>query len=73
MNCCPEKISPTLILTPVSLLAPSPALIVWPAPTPHTPPAISQVSVFILTSNVTAILNVNQAKMRNCQCAKINS
>ena len=73
LNGCLEKINLILILTPVSRLAPSLALIVRPAPTPHTSNAKSQVSVFIQTSSVTAILNALQGKMKIYQCAMKNS
>ena len=65
LNGFPKKVRDSQILTPVSPPALTQAQIVRPAPTPYTSSA-SQVSVFILTSSVMVILNVQGEKMSTC-------
>ena len=72
LNGCPEKVSHTPILTPVSPLAQIQAQTVRPAHTRHISSA-SQVSVFILTSSVMVILNALKGKMKIYQSAMKNS
>ena len=73
LNGCLEKISHSQTPTPVSPLALSKDQNVWPAQIRHTSSAPSQVSVFIQTSSVTAILNALKEKMKIYQCAMKNS
>ena len=70
LNGCPENLSHFQTLTPVSPLALSQAQTVRPAQTPHISSA-SQVSVFILTSSVMVILNVQGEKMRTCPIQRV--
>ncbi len=61
----------TPTLTPVRHLAPFLVQTVRPAPTLHTSSAPGQVSVFILTWSVTAILNVWRGKTRIYQTRNV--